>query len=493
MLISISLVNEGNIKSCWAKNEFTRALYQTRFEEWRKAKALSAGNTPGEHNALFERFLTETYEKRYAQMKRFVRDLGVKCPLSDQNMGSTPKLSTMRAMYDYVDNHGYSSHPRFPVNSWKLPSILQQRTAIVTGPVPGSLTVSRLYGKPFTITEFDYAKPNRFRAEGPALIGAYAGLQGWDALFQFAYSHGLENYQRNDRANNHFDLSTDVVKSLAHRIGVSLFSCGGIQPAKESFAVLLENGNGLSFDTGYIPELANLGLIARIGTIVSPAPVRLPEDCRAVFNTGTAFPSFSGKVPVLKAGPQEHGVLEKLLKAGLLTSRQYDPGAGIFRSSGGEIEIDRKREMFRAVSPVCEVLILPAGRKGATPLMQVNNKTGRAVFAAAAADFLPLTESKRILLLHLTDSQATKAKFASPAMERLDSWGTTPFLAARGEAELTLTPPPGAVYRLHAVDTSGKRLAELPLKRRPDGSLTVSLTIFRPSGAVFAYELERLH
>ena len=114
------------------------------------------------------------------------------------------------------------------------------------------------------------------------------------------------------------------------------------------------------------------------------------------------------------------------------------------------------------------------------------------MFAAAAADFLPLTESKRILLLHLTDSQATKAKFASPAMERLESWGTTPFLAARGEAELTLTPPPGASYRLHAVDTSGKRVAELPLKRRADGKLTVSLTVFRPSGAVFAYELERV-
>ena len=492
VLISISLVNEGNIKSCWAKNEFTRTLYQTRFEEWRKAKGLAVGATPGERNAQFERFLTETYEKRYAQMKEFVRGLGVKCPLSDQNMGSTPKLSTMRAMYDYVDNHEYSSHPRFPSSSWKLPSILHQKSAIVTGPLPGSIAVSRLYGKPFTVTEFDYAKPNRFRAEGPALIGAYAGLQGWDALFQFAYSHGLENYQRNDRANNHFDLSTDVVKSLAHRIGVSLFSGSGIQPAKESFAVLLENGNGLSFDTAYIPELANLGLIARIGTIVSPAPVRLPENCRAVFNAGTAFPRFSGGIPVLNAGPKDHGILEKLLKAGLLNSRQCNPADGIFRSSGGEIEIDRKRETFRAVSPACEVLILPAGKKGTTPFLQVNNKNGRAVFAAAAADFLPLTESKRILLLHLTDSQATKAKFASPAMERLESWGTTPFLAARGEAELTLTPPPGASYRLHAVDTSGKRVAELPLKRRADGKLTVSLTVFRPSGAVFAYELERV-
>ena len=61
-----------------------------------------------------------------------------------------------------------------------------------------------------------------------------------------------------------------------------------------------------------------------------------------------------------------------------------------------------------------------------------------------------------------------------------------------GEAEVTLFPQTGRVYRLFAVDTSGKRLEEVPLKILPDGSLTASLNVFRKTGSVFAYELERV-
>ena len=68
--------------------------------------------------------------------------------------------------------------------------------------------------------------------------------------------------------------------------------------------------------------------------------------------------------------------------------------------------------------------------------------------------------------------------------------GEPPFLAARGEAVLTLRPAAGRQYRLHAVDTAGKRLAEIPLTPGGDGSLGCRIAVFNPFGAVFAYELE---
>ncbi|MDQ0290781.1 hypothetical protein [Oligosphaera ethanolica] len=493
-LISVSIINEGNIKSCWAANAFTRQLYEERFNAWLAQNKADDQGVPEQRNQLFERFLTETYEKRFAQMTSFLREQGVRCPLSDQNMGTTLKLSQMRRLYDYTDNHGYSSHPRFAVKSWQLPSLVTQKSAISS---PWSLPASRLYGKPFTVTEFDFAKPNRFRAEGPALLGAYGALQDWDMLVQFAYSHGRENYQRDDRANNHFDLSTDPVKSIAHRIGAALFLNGGVKPAPDAFAVLLDEKTAIPFDSNYNSAIARLGLVTRIGTVVMPntANAPYPEKFTAVLDAGSAFPAAAantGNTRVFNAAPAYEQLLDDLVTAGMIPKDHYDPAAGFFRSIGGELELNQSKETFQAVTDACEAFVLPAGENARGRFLAAESRLGRAVIAAVSADAQPLRLSKRMLLLHLTDTQATKAKFASPDMEQLDSWGEPPFLAARGEAIITLLATAGRNYQLHAVDTAGKRLAAVPLIPGADGTLSFKAQVFTDAGQVFAYELEVL-
>ena len=59
-----------------------------------------------------------------------------------------------------------------------------------------------------------------------------------------------------------------------------------------------------------------------------------------------------------------------------------------------------------------------------------------------------------------------------------------------GEAELTL-PRSSGEFRCYAVDSAGKRLAELPATVGKDGSSRFSLRTFRPEGTVIAYELVR--
>ena len=73
----------------------------------------------------------------------------------------------------------------------------------------------------------------------------------------------------------------------------------------------------------------------------------------------------------------------------------------------------------------------------------------------------------------------------------MESWGVPPFLAARGEADIELNVDPEEKYRLFAVDMAGKRLNEIPLVRKNDG-LGAILKVFQPSGAVFAYELQKI-
>lgn len=105
----------------------------------------------------------------------------------------------------------------------------------------------------------DYAAPNVFRAEGAVLMGSYAALQDWDALFQFAYAHNDTNVTENNGPTGHFDLSTDIVKMLSQKIGLALFLDRQLKPAPLSFAVALNGGEGLDFARELSSQIPRLG------------------------------------------------------------------------------------------------------------------------------------------------------------------------------------------------------------------------------------------
>lgn len=494
-LISICLINEGNINNTWQGEIFVADLYKERFAEWLKKNEAKfpAGTT---YDVKFSQFLVDVYNPGFEEMKRFVRELGVSCPITDQNMRSEPLLSVMRDRYDYVDNHSYWEHPLFPNKDWKLPSAHSNVSAITKeANVPATMMPSRLFGKPMMVTEFDYAAPNVFRAEGAVLMGSYAALQDWDALFQFAYAHNDTNVTENNGPTGHFDLSTDIVKMLSQKIGLALFLGRELKPAPLSFAVALNGGEGLDFARELSSQIPRLGLIARIGTVILPdgrsTADKLPADLAGFLNPGFNFPENTGKIPVFNAASSNVKLLEDMQKQGVLKPEWYDSAARTFNASNGQISLDARNATFRAVTPGCEALILPAGKQGKGGFLTVDNKVGRGVFSAISLDGRPLPEAKRTLLLHLTDTQASKTKYNSPAMKQLEAWGQPPYLAARGEAELTLNVAPDGSYQLYALDTAGKRTGEIPFTRIDGRTIRFPAKVFGPHGTTLAYELVR--
>ena len=487
-LISLSLMNEDNIANCWYSTPESIRIYQRKFEEWKKDN-----HVDGSRSQQFAAFLTETYDKAFAEMKDFVRGLGVKTVLTDQNMSAEPLLSVMRDQYDFVDNHFYWDHPSFPETAWQLPSEAGNVSAISReAQMPARIFPTRLLDRPMTITEFDYAKPNFFRAEGAVLTSAYAALQDWSALFQFAYSHSREKVIYDHITESHFDTSTDVVKSLAQRIGVRLFLDRELEPARQAFAAVLTGGRGMIFSGRYSNEISRLGLIARVGTVILPEGnlEKLPADTCALLDIGVNFPESTGKLPAFRATVDDTDLLPKMAAAGVLKPEWFDLEKGEFHSSTGQISLNRQRESFKAVTPSCEVLILPEKNCDKGNFLSVNNQIGRGVFAVMSVDGKPLTESGRLLLLHLTNSLANKMKFSNAKATRLETWGELPFLAARGEAEIELATPPGAEYKLFTVNTAGERMEELPVARNAAG-IAFPVKVFTAKGSVFAYELLR--
>lgn len=493
-LISLSLINEDNIASTWNAAPYVADIYKQRFGEWKKRRGVTSGSADS-NDPVFSAFLVDLYGRAYAEMERFLREeLKINVPISDQNMLPKVLLSVMRDRYDFVENHFYWDHPNFPETPWQLPSALANTSAIPQEAVaPGRMFPSRIFGKPMMITEFDYAAPNAFRAEGAVLTGAYAALQEWDGLFQFCYSHSDDNVISDgfNPRGNFFNSSTDAVKALSQRIGLRLFLDRELAPAPLAFAVPLTGGKDLSFAAEYPSDLARLGLIAKVGTVIVPEGGKLSGNYAGALDAGYGFPSDSGGCPVFRTSEAEKGLLPRLTAAGLLRPGWHDADRGIFHASTGQISLSAKAETFRAETPGCEALILPAGKAGEAAFLKVENRIGRGVFSIMSADGRPLQKSGRLLFLHLTDLLPSRTRFGNKRMTLLSRWGSLPFLAARGEARITLKAEPGARYRLYAANTGGRRLAELPLEQSPDGTVRFTAEVFRKEGSVFVYELVR--
>src|SRR5262249_1458022 len=142
-----------------------------------------------------------------------------------------------RALYDYVDDHFYIDHPKFLEKSWQLPSRCSNTSPIAGGAAGGRHTsFPRLLDKPFTITEYNYSGPGRFRGVGGILTGALGALQGWGGIWRFAYSHSRQALFQPARIT-YFDMVSDPLSQAAERASLCLYLRGDMKTAPHSVAI----------------------------------------------------------------------------------------------------------------------------------------------------------------------------------------------------------------------------------------------------------------
>ena len=475
-LITLSLVNEGNPDSWWNRSPRAMPLYNARFAEWKKTHT----------NGTFVEFLSELTSGRYRQMAEFLRGLGCRALLTDQNFLCNLPLAASRSLYDFVDNHAYWDHPRFAEKPWQLPVLPSQSHPLAARPgIPGQLMPSRIFGKPFTVSEFDYANPNQFRAVGPALMAAYAAFQAWDGLFPFAYAHSLNAVTNPANTRGFFDIATDPVKTFSQRLGARLFLHGGIRPAERAFAAVATSPFRKGAEAEAPLPFSDLGFLARIGLATA---LPLPENrVAALIDIGTGAAPAGGNIPSFTASEK---LIPDLIRAGLLPQGCFDAASGRFTAPGGQLELNRKQRTLRITAPGGEVLAPAVGKTLQGRLLAVEHSSVPAVFALLPVDGDKLDSARRMTLFHLTNTQATGMKFGNAHLDRLESWGKLPFLARRGTAQVTLRLPRGN-WELYALDTAGKRIARVTPETAPEGALRLALDNARYPEAVFVYELIR--
>ncbi|MDR1281014.1 MAG: hypothetical protein LBK99_09355 [Opitutaceae bacterium] len=498
-LIGICPINEDVLaEERIARIPALHACYQEAFEHW-WSQADNRSGISGNRDMGYARFLCERHIDTDRRMHGFLHSLGTKALLTGVNFQNMQSLAYVRKHYDVVDNHQYWAHPKGLArreDGRRLTGFAQGSAVRFAGEVPRGIMQSRLWGKPYTVTEFNFLSPNQYRAEGGVLMPAYASLQNWSALYNFEYA-ARRAYAMDGGTARTFSLTADPVGLLADRVSALIFRRGDVTPARRAIGFAIHAADAFRQGNAFVPEVfTRLGLVARIGSGTGAPEEELARhalDAVVVSATGMERGSTPATPAARRIYPADEATLvERLQGDGILPPDSVDKTGTRFRSDTGEIELDAKAGTLKVVTGRSELFVLPADHSLDGARVSAKNGKSFATVSVVSVDGQLLSESGRILVLHLTDALPSGTRFTQPDRSILEAWGEPPHLVKAGETDITLrlADSEHVRYRAWAVDATGRRIRETPLQKTGAGWLLRAETV-TPDGAQLAYEIER--
>ncbi len=434
-------------------------------------------------------FLAETERDFIARTRKFLREeLNCRALLTDMNAWSNPiQAQAARQEMDYVDDHFYVDHPQFIEQPWRLPSRSPNTSPVAEG-APGGryCAFTRLVNKPFTITEFNYSGPGRFRGVGGILTGVLGSVQDWSGIWRFAYSHTRDNLFKPGGAG-YFDLASDPLSQAADRASLCLFLRGDMQPARRSVAIAMTPQDLLEAPRtarGVAPSWTGLALVSRVGTVVAPAKAKV----KGVDLLLPLSPGKNGIDPY--AGDAGVRLLAEMRKRGWVRKENpTDFAAPRFQSDNGELTVDGPEDILTLDTPRTAGGYAPAGKQVETRAVTVAIQDAGATVWVSSLDNAPIAGSRRLLVTHLTDLQNTGTRYGDKARRILLEWGRTPHLVRKGRALVTIRMQDAAKARVYSLATSGRRTGEVAAHAEK-GVLTLPLDVDANGKARMLYEVE---
>ena len=438
-LALLSLVNEGNMSGV----------------QW-------AGRTFGLLKNYSKEAMAALEAKFARRMKTFLRkEIGYKGLITNMNnyfWADDPPGEKVRAEeFDYSDDHFYVDHPRFIGQNWCLPSSCPNTNPLV-GADKGTqrLASTRPWGLPFTITEYNFSGPGRFRGVGGILTGAMGARQDWGGLLRFAWTHGSYGLTH-AKELGYFDMSGDPLGLAAERASICLFLRGDLAPADKSYVFLMPPEK--IADTKKTPG--------------SLAPYWAADWAAWNVRLGMCV---ADKAP---AGVSTAAVYPEAPKADVLDALRREPTGGVqIDSAKGAFTLDTPR----TAGGFAEGGVLTAGA------LTADLGTVPATIWASSLDGAPIAASRRLLLTHLTDVQNSGIRYADAGKRILLAWGKGPHLMRAGRAAVSLACAEGA-WQVWALSPTGRRVREVAATSR-DGRLTFTADVAAdPANASYLYEL----
>ncbi len=467
----LNLLNEDSVYDSWSNNTpmSVKRIYEREFKKYCESKGI-APSEPTVSNPVFMQFLYDIKSAEYVELMDFVKnELNMKAMITSLNFYRDIPLTLLRQRFDVVDSHCYYEHPNFPEKSWQLPSIITQTSAIKNmAATPRMILTNRIPGLPFISTEINLCGPNVFRAESGPLIGGYAALQNWDALYRFEWCSRAEDVYNIDAHNIYFATAHDPLGQFSDRIIAAMFLRGDVASAQETYAYSVPvNSVELGIRSTFPSAFKSLGLVTKVGSIA--------QD--------------SQKVPsnLIKVNPEDATDPSKLrdVRIAELWKKTLDEQIAI--SSTGQIQLNGRTGTFTVSTPRSASVTLHSGSLSAGAL-RVKNASCFQTIAAISLDDNPIPESNSVLVFQLTNTSKTGVLFDNASKQTLRNIGKMPMLVYKGSAtvEIATTRP----YKIEALNCDGESYGAVEGTMTKDAfSFKADTTLF--PGGVMAYHLTR--
>jgi hypothetical protein len=487
-IVGICPLNEDTLVAHVSKVPGLVKLYDDKFAIWQQDLTNHEKVVQNPAKAYNE-FLLEMEMKNDDHMKQFLRSIGVQAPLTGCNYIDSEAQAFLRTNYDYVDDHDYFDMPVWLAHEWSMPFLSHNADPVRDSRMPRELMPSRIFGKPFTMTEYSYVWPTADRAVGGVLMSAYASLQDWDGIYYFAYAGKVDTVMTPSRSGV-LDLSPDPINLLADRVAALIFRRGDVKPAPHAVCYAVNKDNALSGAKGawhgFPKQYSYLGLLTRIGDSTAKPDSILQSDLASQTGLSAVVTDPHSDASGAHLYEMNDNLVGQLQQDGIIPKTPE----GHYTSETGQIDLNPGNGLIKVITDQSECFSLPPQQKVDGSFVSVQNGDQQSTLSVVAVDNKSLKDSHRILVLHLTNSTNMGMKFQAPNHQVVEDWGTLPHMVRRGEADITFQVSDPGSWHAWAVDASGNHLGEMELQK-VDGGFQLKADTFYKDTTCLAYELVR--
>ena len=375
----------------------------------------------GAHRDM-KRFMVDTERAWIRELKGYVRELGVKAPITGSQINyHAPGI--VSSELDFADLHNYWHHPMFsPGKEWSATDWTVGNQPMEAGPNyskwPANSLLTRtgwrIDGMPMTLSEWNYPEPSVFSAGCVPMAAMIACLQDWDAVFFFDYEAFAENESSRrpffkERTNNFFSFNGAPAKLTALSVFANVYLRGDLKPLNDSLLSPLSK-----------PLPGTLAMQKRIGVSKNASTVEVPTLPDET-NLSTPDNSIQWRVEKhMERGTIQMNTERTLGVWGTIANQSYQ-----FQDQRWRVgNIDRDY----------------------------------GILVATSMDNLPVHESKQVLLLAATHTENTDMIWNADRTSVGTQWGKGPTKAVAINATIAL-PCSSQNVRVNALDGTGKYLA----------------------------------